>query len=76
MSGSELLKMMKRMDENAEQTTRLVAQEVSSYIETHQSGVARQLKVNGEAQVPTSVGSIRITLKDIEEGLRARQLVA
>jgi hypothetical protein len=76
MSGSELLKTMQAIDENARDTTSRVGAEVKDYILDHQSVVIEQLRAFQVARIPTSIGNVDVTVSDLRKALEAKSLAA
>ena len=76
MSGSDLLKMLSAMDENARDTTERVGSEVVSYIRDHTDEVIQQLRASRVALVPTSIGNVEVKPSDLRQALEARSMAA
>ena len=76
MSGSDLLKMLSEMDENARDTTDRVGSEVVTYIRDHTENIAQQLRMNRVALVPTSIGNVEVKPSDLRRALEARSMAA
>jgi hypothetical protein len=76
MSGSELLKTLEMIDDNARANTGRIASEMQEYFQDNQSLVIEQLKASESVFVPTSVGFIEVKLSDLQAALDAQPIAA
>lgn len=72
MSGSELIRTMQLIDENARDTTRRVGDEIKDYILANKSLIVDQLRASSVAKIPTSIGNVDVTTNDLRKALEAK----
>jgi DNA topoisomerase VI subunit B len=67
MNGIQIQHVLSLLEEKSAYKNRiLLRQELVKYLELHMDDVAKDLTTKGEATIPTSLGGIKLTTKDLE----------
>lgn len=67
MNGIQIQHVLSLLEEKSAYKNRiLLREELVKYLELHMNDVAKDLATNGETTIPTSLGGIKLTTKDLE----------
>ena len=65
MNGIQIEHILNVIEEKSDQNRAVVRQEIAAYLQEHMQDVAKDIAINGVALIPTTLGEIEITMKDL-----------
>ncbi|WP_158821067.1 hypothetical protein [Granulicella sp. S156] len=65
MNGIQIEHILNVIEEKSDQNRAVVRQEIAIYLREHMQDVANDIASKGVARIPTTLGEIEITMKDL-----------
>ena len=66
MNGIQIERVLDRIDCNVHAGMQSMRAEILDYLRDHQDDLAREISEKGYGEIPTRIGSVRITREDVE----------